>query len=217
MYGGLDPSAIDALGPHAQAVVRAMPGKHALPASRVGAFLSVYTNFLVRAGKANRAYLQDVLLRGQSAGDTEQAAAVDSELPVLARLDALTQEIPAGENALAEEISQAATALIYYVTSGEIDSSIQWVVVERVGVSESTVYPHEPSEPLGAGAPACRCHPNWCHGIRGVPQQFGLSSMHVFRSQNVQERGPAESSARGVRPRTRHRHGLDRWVLADRR
>ena len=131
-------ASIDVLGPDAQEVVQAMPGKPALPASRVAAFLSGYTNFLVRAGRANRAYLQDVLLRGQSAGDAEQAAALDSELTVLARLDALTQEIPAGENALAEEISQAATALTYYVTSGEIVSSIQSFDAADLGIGQES-------------------------------------------------------------------------------
>jgi len=131
-------ASIDVLGPDAQEVVQAMPGKPALPASRVAAFLSGYTNFLVRAGQANRAYLQDVLLRGQTADDAEQAAAVDSELTVLARLDALTQEIPAGENALAEEISQAATALTYYVTSGEIVSSIQSFDAADLGIGQES-------------------------------------------------------------------------------
>lgn len=131
-------ASIDVLGPDAQEVVQAMPGKPALPASRVATFLSGYTNFLVRAGRANRAYLQDVLLRGQSAGDAEQAAALDSELTVLARLDALTQEIPAGENALAEEISQAATALTYYVTSGEIVSSIQSFDAADLGIGQES-------------------------------------------------------------------------------
>lgn len=131
-------ASIDVLGPDAQEVVQAMPGKPALPASRVAAFLSGYTNFLVRAGRANRAYLQDVLLRGQSAGDAEQAAALDSELTVLTRLDALTQEIPAGENALAEEISQAATALTYYVTSGEIVSSIQSFDAADLGIGQES-------------------------------------------------------------------------------
>ena len=131
-------ASIDVLGPDAQEVVQAMPGKPALPASRVAAFLSGYTNFLVRAGRSNRAYLQDVLLRGQSAGDAEQAAALDSELTVLARLDALTQEIPAGENALAEEISQAATALTYYVTSGEIVSSIQSFDAADLGIGQES-------------------------------------------------------------------------------
>ena len=131
-------ASIDVLGPDAQEVVQAMPGKPALPASRVAAFLSGYTNFLVRAGRSNRAYLQDVLLRGQSAGDAEQAAALDSELTVLARLDALTQEIPAGENALAEEISQAATALTHYVTSGEIVSSIQSFDAADLGIGQES-------------------------------------------------------------------------------
>lgn len=126
----------------------------------------------------------------------------------------LTQVVSSGVHP-ARMITRARVLPALHESQG--DTPDRRVVAERVGTSEITVYPHEPLEPLGAGAPACRCHPKWCHGIRRVPQHFSLGSTHVFRSQNVEERGPAESSVRGVRPRTRHRHGLDRWVLADRR
>lgn len=131
-------ASVDILGPDAQAVVYAMPGQPPLQKGAMATFLSSYTNFLVRAGQANRAYLEYVLLRGQSTGEAEQTTALDSELRVLVRLDAMSTAIPVGENSLAEEVSQSAIALTYYVTSAEVVSSMQAFEAPDLGIGKES-------------------------------------------------------------------------------
>lgn len=116
---------LDALGPEALSVVRAMPGKPPLPEGSARDFLSQYSNFLIRAGKANRAYLQDVLLHGQDLSGATASAAPGSSLPVLTELDRMSSEIPVTTNSLPEEFVQAAIALAYYATSAEVVSANQ--------------------------------------------------------------------------------------------
>ena len=107
-------ASIDAFLPDALAVVRAMPSKTALPEESTIEFLSQYTNFLVRAGDANLAYL-DVT----SGGRSPSAAGSDlpSVVPVVAELSNLTKQIPLDEQPLAQEIEQSSAAMTYFVVS----------------------------------------------------------------------------------------------------
>ena len=107
-------ASIDVFLPDALAVLRAMPSETAMTEERTIEFLSQYTNFLVRAGDANLAYLDVVFGRGSpSIAGSDLASLV----PVVSELSNLAKQIPLDEQPLAQEIEQSSTAMTYFVVS----------------------------------------------------------------------------------------------------
>lgn len=110
-------ASIQRFGPDAVAMVRASPGTGTADDDRTAEFLSGYTNFLVTAGNAARDYYVTV-----DAGSLATSGGPNDIAPVLAQMSAITAATPPGDNALAEEIVQAANASTYYVLGASVVS-----------------------------------------------------------------------------------------------
>ena len=104
-----DRLAITVFGPDAVAMVHASPGAPSLPAARVTTFLNGYTNFMVRAGKANTDLFKTV-----AQGQVGAGTAGDIQLPFAALKD-IVSATPQSQNPVRDEIVQAANAITFYV------------------------------------------------------------------------------------------------------
>ncbi len=97
-------------GPDAVAMVKASPGAATADDAATVTFLSGYTNFLVRAGDANRDYYETV-----DYGQPGAPGGPNDIAPVLGAMSDIISTTPTGENPLDEEIVQAANAVTFYV------------------------------------------------------------------------------------------------------
>lgn len=104
-------------GPDAVAMVKASPGAATADAAATVTFLSGYTNFLVRAGDANRDYYVTV-----DYGQLESGGGPNDIAPVLATMSEIVRTTPTDENSLDQEILQAANAVTYYVLGATVVS-----------------------------------------------------------------------------------------------
>lgn len=78
-------------------------------------FLSGYTNFLIRAGKANLAYVDSV---GASAG------AGEAYLPAAKALEEIVDKTPPGENPISQEVIQSARAVTFFILTASLVSGV---------------------------------------------------------------------------------------------
>ena len=104
-------------GPDAVAMVKASPGAATADDAATVTFLSGYTNFLVRAGDANRDYYVTV-----DYGQLESGGGPNDIAPVLAAMSEIIRTTPTDENSLDQEILQAANAVTYYVLGATVVS-----------------------------------------------------------------------------------------------
>ena len=104
-------------GPDAVAMVKASPGAETADDAATVTFLSGYTNFLVRAGDANRDYYVTV-----DYGQLESGGGPNDIAPVLATMSEIVRTTPTDENSLDQEILQAANAVTYYVLGATVVS-----------------------------------------------------------------------------------------------
>lgn len=104
-------------GPDAVAVVRASHGGAQGTPERTAAFLSGYSNFLRRAGDANRDYYVTVAY-----GSLDAKGSPNDIVPVLRASSEIAAAIPSGDDALQDEIVQAAGATTYYVLGASVVS-----------------------------------------------------------------------------------------------
>ncbi len=104
-------------GPDAVAMVKASPGAVTADDAETVTFLSGYTNFLVRAGDANRDYYVTV-----DHGQVEPGGGPNDIAPVLAAMSEIIRTTPTDENSLDQEIVQAANAVTYYVLGATVVS-----------------------------------------------------------------------------------------------
>lgn len=132
-------AALDVFFPDAVAVVRAMPSKSDSGGSEALSFISGYTNFLVRAGAANEAYLATVLGQPGAASDPQNALPGDLSL-ITNQLSLETALIPKDEQAADLEIAQSARAITYFVVSSTAVSSLQSLGLFRgIGIGVDTI------------------------------------------------------------------------------
>ena len=102
-------------GPDAVAMVRASPGGGQGTPESTATFLSGYTNFIVRAGDANRDYYVTV-----SYGSLEAKGGPNDIAPALKAASDTAAGIPEDENSVQDEIIQAARATTYYVLGASV-------------------------------------------------------------------------------------------------
>lgn len=110
-------ASLQRFGPDAVAMVRAAPGGGTGTDESTAAFLSGYTNFLVRAGNANRDYYVTVAY-----GSLESKGSPTDIVPVLRATSDISGTIAPDENSLQDEIVQAAHATTYYVLGASVVS-----------------------------------------------------------------------------------------------
>jgi len=110
-------ASLQRFGPDAVAMVRAAPGEGSAPDDATAAFLSGYTNFLVRAGDANRDYYVTVAY-----GSLDAKGGPNDIVPVLTTMSQTAAATPDEQNALQDEIIQAANATTYYVLGASVVS-----------------------------------------------------------------------------------------------
>ena len=101
--------AVSTFGPDAVAMVRASPSTRTMSESAASGFLSGYTNFMVRAGAANKDLFEQV-----SRGQVGAGTAGDIALSFTALSDTVAATAPQ-QNALQDEIVQNARAVTFYV------------------------------------------------------------------------------------------------------
>lgn len=126
--------AIDIYFPNQAAVVRASPAKPSPGESVVATYLSEYTEFLVRAGRANEKYARVVVLRGQDPKVLEQQNDVGLLLPVTGYLGTAVDTIPASTQSIPEELIQATTAVTYYIATASLIASVQDFGIDQFGI-----------------------------------------------------------------------------------
>ena len=132
-------AALDVFFPDAVAVVRAMPSKSGSGGSEALSFISGYTNFLVRAGAANEAYLAAVLGQPGAASDPQNALPGDLSL-ITNQLSLETALIPKDEQTADLEITQSARAITYFVVSSTAVSSLQSLgLFGGIGIGVDTI------------------------------------------------------------------------------
>ncbi len=117
-------AALDVFFPDAVAVVRAMPSRSGSGGNEAVAFISGYTNFLVRAGAANEAYLATVIGQPGAASDPQNALPGDLSL-ITHQLSLETALIPKDQQTVDLEIAQSARAITYFVVSSTAVSTLQ--------------------------------------------------------------------------------------------
>lgn len=101
--------AVTVFGPDAVAMVKASPSTRTMTEASTAQFLSGYTNFMVRAGAANRDLYEKV-----SQGQVGAGTAGDILLSFTALADTVAAT-PTQQNPLQGEIIQSANAITYYV------------------------------------------------------------------------------------------------------
>jgi len=132
-------ASLQRFGPDAVAMVEASPGGGSADDDATAAFLSGYTNFLVRAGDANRDYYVTV-----EYGSLDSKGGPTDIVPVLAAMSDVAASTPAGQNALQDEIVQAANAVTYYALGAQVVSGRSFGI-QGFGLGE---------DPGAIGAPA---------------------------------------------------------------
>lgn len=100
------------------------------------AFLSNYTNFLIRSGQANMNYLGSVLKTDDSLNQPS-VRSFDTAFPVLVELSRIATTIVPQKEELSAELSEAAYALALYVNSGALVTDAQALGLFNVGIGES--------------------------------------------------------------------------------
>jgi len=117
-------AALDVFFPDALTVLHAMPSRDTSGDAKTVAFVSGYTNFLVRAGEANEAYLKTVLRADGSGSDPQNALPGDLSLTTL-QLSGEAAEIPLDVETADAEVAQSVRAIRYFVVSSSAVSSLQ--------------------------------------------------------------------------------------------
>ena len=132
-------AALDVFFPDAVEVVRAMPSRSGSGDQDAVAFISGYTNFLVRAGAANEAYLATVIGQPGAASNPQNALPGDLSL-ITHQLSLDTGLIPEDQQTADLEIAQSAHAITYFVVSSTAVSSLQSLgLFGRIGIGVDTI------------------------------------------------------------------------------
>jgi hypothetical protein len=127
---------VDILQGDALEIIDAMPSIPLPSESRASTLLSGYTEFLVRAGQANEAYLRDVLGKSPDSASRLIAGRVTSLLPVIASLSELSGAFDPAAGDLPGEIAESSFAMSYFVTSTSALAAAQAFAMDGFGIGE---------------------------------------------------------------------------------
>jgi hypothetical protein len=127
---------VDILQGDALEIIDAMPSIPLPSEGRASTLLSGYTEFLVRAGQANEAYLRDVLGKSPDSASRLIAGRVTSLLPVIASLSELSGAFDPAAGDLPGEIAESSFAMSYFVTSTSALAAAQAFAMDGFGIGE---------------------------------------------------------------------------------
>jgi len=146
--GGLDASAVDRCAriladvdtaidvsfPDQLAIVEASPARPSPGEGPMAAYISSYTTFLVRAGQAQQAYVQQVVIHGQDPREFSRQNDFGLLLPMVLNLSAEAKAIPSSVDSLPDELRQAALAVTYYVATTSLIAAAQGFGIDQFGI-----------------------------------------------------------------------------------
>lgn len=124
---------IDVFQADALTMVRSAPNAQVTTVRPPAEFLSGYTDFLVRAGKANAEYYTAVVSRGRSATTDPNGQPAFTVL-ALGALTAAAESIPSGVQTIDDEIRQSALAFTFFVIGTGLVANIS-----STGISGSAI------------------------------------------------------------------------------
>ena len=137
---------LDVHFPDAMAVVRAMPTRAVADPAVMAEYLSIYSDFLMRAAQANEVYVSDVLL---GVGDLRQAAdqrQVFSLLPIVVAMgDEAAAAVRPGVGTLREELEQAAYSFTYYLGVVSLLAALQSFGIDDFRFANEAIYVATPA------------------------------------------------------------------------
>ena len=137
-------AAIDVYYPNQLAIIQAAPAQPSAGAGPVTAYLSDYTTFLARAGKAQQEYVQQVVMRGQDPAELARENDVGLLLPVVLNLSAAAAAIPSSMDSLSDELLQATVAATYYIATTSLIASVQNFGVDQFGIGADASTAQQP-------------------------------------------------------------------------
>ena len=137
-------AAINVYYPDQLAIVQAAPAQPSPGAGPVTAYLSDYTTFLARAGKAQQDYVQQVVMRGQDPAVLARENDVGLLLPVVLNLSAAAAAIPSNRDPLPDELLQATVAVTYYIATTSLIAAVQNFGVDQFGIGADPTAVQQP-------------------------------------------------------------------------
>ena len=125
-------ASIEVFGPDAieAALAGGASGPDRPDPEEVRAFLSGYTNFLIRGGRASEQYFEKVITA------TGPGAAPEYIYPAFRALGRTAGEIPTGTDPIEEEITQAASAISYFVIGAILVGGDSVLGLRSFGIGE---------------------------------------------------------------------------------
>ena len=128
--------AIDVFYPRDIALLSQVRGPIEISSENPIAFLSNYTNFLLKSGQANMSYLSDVLKTDDSL-NSHTLNSFDTSFPIVSELLALSSDVTKDKQALSIELTEAAYALALYVNSSALVTDAQALGLFNSGIGET--------------------------------------------------------------------------------
>lgn len=138
-------AAIDVYFPDQRDVVLASPARPSPGQEAVADYLSSYTTFLVRAGQAQQEYVQQVVLPGADLAEMAAGNDVGLLLPVVLNLRAAVDGIPPSTDSISDEITQATTAITYYIATSSLIAAVQDFGIREFGIGADPSAARQPA------------------------------------------------------------------------
>ena len=136
---------LEVLYPDQMKILTGAPDHPSPGDSSIATYLSEYTSFLVRAGKAQQDYIEKVVLRGEDPATIAKSNDVGLLLPVILELATAATELPPGVSTLAQEVEEASTAITYYVATTSFIAGIQGFGIDQFGIGADPNVAHSPA------------------------------------------------------------------------
>ena len=127
---------LEVLYPDRVQVLVSAPGRPRPGDSTIATYLSEYTSFLVRAGKAQQDYVEKVVLRGEDPATLAATNDVGLLLPIVLELADAVNQFPAEVGSLADEVEESSTAITYYIATTSFIAAVQGFGVDQFGIGE---------------------------------------------------------------------------------
>ena len=127
---------LEVLYPDRVQVLVSAPGRPSPGDSTIATYLSEYTSFLVRAGKAQQDYVEKVVLRGEDPATLAATNDVGLLLPIVLELADAVNQFPAEVGSLADEVEESSTAITYYIATTSFIAAVQGFGVDQFGIGE---------------------------------------------------------------------------------
>lgn len=125
----------------AMSVVRAMPSRDAGDPAALAEYLSIYSDFLMRAAEANEVYVSDVLLGVSDLREAADQRQVFSLLPIVVKMgDMAAAAERAGVGTLREELEETAYSFTYYLGVVSLLAALQAFGIDDFRFANEAVY-----------------------------------------------------------------------------